>query len=120
MTGQAIAHWEAGRSLPQAVEVPALAAALNVSICALYGVPEGHSVPSSVVLTDQLGKLLGVAPERVEVNVYGFAEKSGPTFEPTSAAVALRSLVRSWPSLSEVEQQELVDLADQVRTRPPA
>ena len=40
VTGQAVAHWERGRSLPSITDLPELAGALGVSIAGFYGEAE--------------------------------------------------------------------------------
>lgn len=40
VSGQAIGHWERGRSLPQATELPEVARALGVNLLELYELSE--------------------------------------------------------------------------------
>ena len=89
-------------------DVPRIAAALGVTICDLYGVDEGHAVPAPVTIESQLARLLGVAPERVEINLYaGTSSLHGGR--------STRRLIDEYHDLPEDQRQEWRDLAEAIR-----
>lgn len=131
---QTVYEWETGRRQLPAAEVPALAKALGVTICGLYGVDEGHQVPPTLSLAEQLAKALGVEPARVEVNVYGadvvgrdregrpFAmqAKASSEFNPTAADRDTRDIVRAWDAMPQEVQQEWLETAERLRKEQEA
>lgn len=104
-------HWEQGRTQVPSELVPAISQALKVPICDFYGVPEGHQVPATLTLAEQLAQALGVEPARVEVNVYGSAGE----FMPTRADYDTRAALRAWEAMPESVRQEWLEFADRLR-----
>lgn len=134
VTRSAVWDWEKGRSQIASADVPRIARVLGVTICGLYGVDEGHQVPPTLSLADQLAKALGVDPARVEVNVYGadvvgrdhegrpFAlqAKTSSEFKPTAADRDTRDIVRAWDAMPQEVQQEWLETAERLRKEQEA
>lgn len=113
---QRVNNWVRNKADVPADEVPRIAALLGVTICELYGVEEGHSLPATITLADQVIKLLGVDADRVEVNVYVSGEAgSGKSAATLPGARATRRLIDEYRDLPEDQRQEWRELAEAIR-----
>lgn len=115
VTRSAVWDWENGRSQVPSNDVPRLAAALNVSLGDLYGLPPGQStgVGADAILTDQ-------ATGRTYVLQANRWPLSAPDdYVPPKGLTFLRNYLRGyredWQDISEEERQELRDFADWIK-----
>jgi transcriptional regulator with XRE-family HTH domain len=130
MTSQAVGHWEKGRSLPQATEIPQLANALGVPICALYDVAEAHGqerAPAHWAI--RLAEELAQHPERIEINLYkegghkggALAARgrtpAGEEFEPPLGLRFMQAFLAEgrWREMPETERNQWRELAEAIR-----
>lgn len=133
ITGQAVAHWERGRSLPPITELPAIAHALGVSVAEFYGEPSRPpgpeieiAVPSGeryiVQVKSEANKdraldflrqvVNGTLRERAErivllIDTPQTAEQPQPIELPAGASFA-KLLMDEWRAMSTRERRELV------------
>lgn len=147
MTAQGVWRWENGRAQIPSATVPALAESLGVTICELYGVEESHSfvaASAGVLLSAEklkLAQVLGVEPDRIEVNIYagagtmsdvrGTAVDGSPLiiqaksaqvtpspaqeFVPTAADRDTRDILRAWDAMPAEVQREWLEAAEAIR-----
>lgn len=128
LSSASLSNYESGKRRVPAIVVEKVASALGVSICALYGVEEGHAgppAPSYADLTDaERGVLDNMARELVGLRELrtvdwqpGRVRAVEPTdaFQPTRADYGTRAVLRDWPHMTDEQRQEWLDFADAIR-----
>lgn len=109
---QDVYKWEHGRQIPSE-DVPAVAAALGVSICDLYGVQEGHSAPPAPSVVAAVSEAVAI----LQGALAGAQAVPAPAqeFVPTAADRDTRDILRAWDAMPEDVQREWLEAAETLR-----
>jgi transcriptional regulator with XRE-family HTH domain len=112
---QTVWAWEKDRVQVPSEDLPSIADALGVEICALFGRQARHGVPSPAapvedLTTSERQALDNIAHELVKLRNVRTERAPG-----RSTAVAMRAMLRDWRDLPADVQEELLAAADEIR-----